>query len=160
MTGFSPREEERQSEIEEASCRKLLSCGTDAVPIRDTKRSFHQRHWIHVKGSVRAHAVGPGFFLLSCQTREQGIISRLVVDQPDIAHSLTLYSRIPYALLHHGQIIEDFTTEYHSLADTSVFLVPLRSGAYHHKHRRDAFFLQRHSYAYTTDLSIYSSSGG
>jgi hypothetical protein len=124
------------------------------VPIRDTKRSFHQRHWIHVKGSVRAHAVGPGFFLLSCQTREQGIISRLV-GQPDIAHSLTLYWRIPYALLHHGQIIEGFTTEYHSLADTSVFLVPLRSGADHHKYRRDAFFLQRHSYAYTTDLPIY-----
>jgi hypothetical protein len=69
---------------------------------------------------------------------------------------LTLYWRIPYALLYHGQIIEDIATEYHSLADTSACLVPRRSGANHHKYRRHAFFLQRHPYASSTDLPIYS----
>lgn len=36
------------------------------VPIRDSKKlpsSFHQRHWMHVKGRVCAFAAVRGFFL-------------------------------------------------------------------------------------------------
>jgi hypothetical protein len=58
---------------------------------------------MHVKGSVRAHAVGPGSsFSLSCQTREQGIINRFVVGQSDIDYELTLYRRISYARLNYA----------------------------------------------------------
>jgi hypothetical protein len=55
---------------------------------------------------VRMRFVAGSLFFF-VKTREQGTINRLVVGQPNIAHPLILFYRIPYALLDYGYTIED-----------------------------------------------------